>query len=93
MTWIGHPALRGLGDLPAGESQRIANERMAALGDFMGQFYVLEIKGERLLVEAYRHRRNPSRNPLGIVARLPALPPAPAPARRRRGPRAGFFKK
>jgi hypothetical protein len=78
MTWIGHPALRELGRLPAHESLRIANERMAALGDFMGQFHVLTINGRRYLVEAYRHHFDPIGNPLGIVARLPALPPPPA---------------
>lgn len=87
MTWINHPALRDLRDLSPRESQRIANERMAELGDLMGQFYVLKIEGERYLVEAYRHHRNPIRNPLGIVARLPAVKAEdakPLPIRRRR---------
>lgn len=84
MTWINHPALRDLAGLPTHEAMRLANERMAALGEFMGQFVVLTIRGERLLVEAYRHHFDPIRNPVGIVARLPALPPPPAPPRARK---------
>lgn len=86
MTWINHPALRDLYNLPWGESQRIASQRMGELGDLMGQFHVLEIHGERFLIEAYRHHMDPIHNPLGIVARLPSRPrqETPVPARRRR---------
>lgn len=88
MTWINHPALRDLRELPTGEAQRIANERMAEWGEFMGQFHVLTMRdGTRYVIEAYCHHRNPIRNPLGIVAQLPKVKTQddqPLPIRRRR---------
>lgn len=78
--------------MPLHQAMEVANERMAALGEFMGQFHVLEIKGERYLVEAFRHHFDPIRNPLGIIARLPkikgdqlcSVPSSPSNSKRKR---------